>query len=54
MAEFPTGCVCGYQPLVERLREDVNRWRRICEMFAESDPKFEAFLEYFTAVRDDR
>lgn len=38
---------------IERLRKKANVWRGICERFAESDPRFDAFLCYFKAVRDE-
>jgi hypothetical protein len=42
---------------IERLRAEVNLWMKSAELFAESDPKFEAFWFYFRArtkaVRDE-
>ena len=34
---------------IERLRAEVNLWMGAAERFAESDPKFEAFVFYFRA-----
>jgi len=34
---------------IERLRAEVNLWMGSAELFAESDPKFEAFRFYFRA-----
>lgn len=35
------------------LKKEVNVWRGICERFAESDPRFDAFRIYFMAVRGE-
>lgn len=37
---------------IERLREEVNTWRKIAELFAESHPSFDAFHSYFKEVRN--
>lgn len=37
---------------IERLREEVNRWRLVAERFAESHPQFDAFHSYFKEVRN--
>lgn len=32
---------------IERLRAEVNAWMGVAERFAESDPRFDAYLNYF-------
>ena len=32
---------------IKRLREEINAWMGVAERFAESDPRFDAYLHYF-------
>jgi hypothetical protein len=38
---------------IERLRKEVNTWMDAAERFAESDPKFDAWVYYFKARRSE-
>lgn len=38
---------------IERLQVEVNLWMGVAERFAESDPKFEAWLYYFKVRRGE-
>jgi len=38
---------------IERLRAEVSKWEGAAERFAESDPKFDAWMYYFKARRGD-
>jgi hypothetical protein len=39
---------------IERLRKEVNTWMGAAERFAESDPKFDAWMYYFKARRNEQ
>lgn len=50
----PTGMITNEAAdEIERLRKEADVWRGICERFAESDPRFDAFRLYFKAVRGE-
>lgn len=38
---------------IERLRKEVSKWEGAAERFAESDPKFDAWVYYFKARRGE-
>ncbi len=39
---------------IERLRAEVSKWEGAAERFAESDPKFDAWMYYFKARRNEQ
>jgi hypothetical protein len=39
---------------IERLRAEVSKWEGAAERFAESDPKFDAWVYYFKARRNEQ